>query len=140
MRALAGPVREGLEAAAREPADRPGDIYNSGVALSEEALTAFLDEVGSQRVVRRVELAPEDVPVNLRPFFWIGAEAQSLVLCFHPDGRLGEMFRRVGRAAFKGLGGVTVWELCAEGGGPAALVAALGPSWFRGANPPPPNA
>jgi hypothetical protein len=135
MRALAGPVREGLEAAAREPADRPGDIYNSGVALSEEALTAFLDEVGTKRVVRRVELAPEEVPEKLRPFFWIGAEPQSLVLCFHPDGRLGEMFRRVGRAAFKGLGGVTVWELCAEGGGPAALAAALGPGWFRGAKP-----
>jgi len=136
MRALAAPVREALEAAAREPADRPGDIYNSGAALSEEALTAFLAEVGGQRVVRRVELSPDDVPEQLRAFFWFGAEPQSLVLCFHPDGRLGEMFRQVGRAAFKGLGGVTVWELCAEGGGPAALAAALGPGWFRGTQQP----
>jgi hypothetical protein len=136
MRALAGTVREGLEGAAREPADRPGDIYNMGVALSEEALAAFLDEVGPKRVVRRVELQPEQVPPQVAPFFWFGAEPQSLVLCFHPDGRLGEMFRRVGRAAFKGLGGVTVWELCAEGAGPAALAATLGPGWFKGAGAP----
>ncbi len=134
MRALAGTVREGLEGAAREPADRPGDIYNMGVALSEEALAAFLDEVGAKRVVRRVELQPEQVPPQVAAFFWFGAEPQSLVLCFHPDGRLGEMFRRVGKAAFKGLGGVTVWELCAEGAGPAALAATLGPGWFRGAS------
>jgi hypothetical protein len=43
-----------------------------------------------------------------------------------------EMFRRVGRAAFKGLADVTVWELCAEGGGPAALASALKEHWLEG--------
>ncbi|HET9551643.1 MAG TPA: hypothetical protein VFP50_01630, partial [Anaeromyxobacteraceae bacterium] len=132
LRLLAGPVREGVAAAAREPAERPGDIYNSGAALSEEALEAFLDEVAGHRTVRRVELSPEEVPPGLGDAWWFGAEPQSLVACFHPDGRVGELFRRVGRAAFKGLGGVTVWELCGEGGGPAALAAALGPAWLRG--------
>ena len=135
MRALAGPVREALEAATRSPGERPGDIYNSGAALSEEALEAFLAEVADQRLVRRVELLPEDVPEPLRAFFWFGREAQSLVVCFHPDGRVAELFRRVGQAAFKGLGGVTVWELCAPAGGPVALAAALGQRWLKGGQP-----
>jgi hypothetical protein len=132
MRWLSGPMREGLEAAAQEGADPPGDIYNSGAALSEEALTAFLAEVSGRRVVRRIELEPAEVPEEARANWFYGAERQSLVVCFHPDGRVGELFRRVGRAAFKGLGGVTVWELCAEQGGPALLVHLLGRSWFQG--------
>jgi hypothetical protein len=130
MRLLAAPVREGLEATTRGPAERAGDIYNSGTALSEEALEAFLAEVRREREVRRIELSPRDVPEHLRTFFWYGAEPQALLACFHHDGRLAELFRRVGTASFKGLGGVVVWELCAEGGGPAALAKALGPAWF----------
>jgi hypothetical protein len=42
------------------------------------------------------------------------------------------MFRRVGTAAFRGLGHVAVWELCADGGGPGALAAVLGPAWAKG--------
>jgi len=114
-----------------EEADPPGEIYNSGAALSEEALTAFLAEVGDRRVIRRVELDPADVPEEARADWFYGSERQSLVICSHPDGRVGELFRRVGRAAFKGLGGVTVWELCAEQGGPAQLVRLLGRSWFQ---------
>jgi hypothetical protein len=131
MRWLSGPVRERLEAAVNEEADPPGDIYNSGAALSEEALTAFLAEVRDRRVIRRIELDPADVPEEASADWFYGAERQSLVICFHPDGRVGELFRRVGRAAFKGLGGVTVWELCAEQDGPALLVRLLGRSWSR---------
>jgi hypothetical protein len=132
MRWLAGPVRDGLEAAAQEATDPPGDIYNSGAALSEEALTAFLAEVGDRRVVRRVEMDPATLPEAARADWFYGEGIQPLVICFHPDGRVGELFRRVGRAAFKGLGGVTVWELCAEEGGPALLVRLLGRRWFDG--------
>jgi hypothetical protein len=132
MRWLAGPVRDGLEAAVHEAADPPGDIYNSGAALSEEALSAFLAEVRDRRVIRRIELDPAQVPEEARAHWFYGAERQSLVICFHPDGRAGELFRRVGRASFKGLGGVTVWELCAEQGGPALLVRLLGRSWMDG--------
>jgi hypothetical protein len=130
MRALAAPVRDGLEAAARG-GERAGDVYNSGAAVSQEALEAFIDEVGSGRVVRRVSLAPEAIPESLRARFFYGEAPLALVACFHPDGRLGELFRRVGTAAFKGLGDVAVWELCAEGGGPGALASALGAAWFR---------
>jgi len=132
MRCMSAPVREGLAAAALEGASPPGDIYNSGAALSEEALTAFLAEVGDRRVVRRVELDPSALPGEASALWYYGAEPQSLIACFHPDGRLGELFRRVGRAAFKGLGDVTVWELCAGQGGPELLVRLLGRSWLDG--------
>jgi hypothetical protein len=131
MRHLAGPVREGLETLVHEAADPPGDLYNSGAALSEEALTAFLAEVRDRRVIRRVELDPAEVPEAARADWFYGTERQSLVICFHLDGRVGELFRRVGRAAFKGLGEVTVWELCAEQGGPALLLRLLGRAWSR---------
>lgn len=131
LRALAAPVRDGVEAAARAGSEE-GDVYNSGAALSEEALEAFLAEVGGARVIRRVTLAPEHVPEPLRARFFYGEGAIPLVACFHRDGRLAELFRRVGTAAFKGLGAVVVWELCAEGGGPGALAGALAAGWFRG--------
>jgi len=131
MRALAAPVRDAVEAAARA-GERSGDVYNGGAALSEEALEAFLAEVGRSREVRRVDLAPEDVPEQLRARFYYGEDPLPLVACFHPDGRIAELFRRVGVAAFKGLGDVVVWELCADGGGAGALAAALGAAWFRG--------
>jgi hypothetical protein len=124
MRALAGPVRHGLEVAARS-GERPGDIYNSGAALSEEALEAYVAEVGSSRIVRRVDLPAERIPDSLRSRWYFGEEPLALVACFHPDGRVGELFRRVGTAAFKGLGDVVVWELCDEGGGAGALALAL---------------
>jgi hypothetical protein len=131
MRALAGPVREALEEAARGE-EAAGDVYNCGAALSEEALEAFLAEVSGAREVRRVDLAPESIPEDLRARWWFGAEPLALVACFDRHGRVAELFRRVGAAAFKGLGGVVVWELCDEGGGPGALAERLGPRWLRG--------
>lgn len=124
MRALAGPVRQGLEAAAGSR-ERPGDIYNSGAALSEEALEAYLAELGGSRTVRRVDLPVERIPEGLRARWYFGEEPLALVAGLFPDGRVGELFRRVGTAAFKGLGDVVVWELCDEGGGPGALALAL---------------
>jgi hypothetical protein len=131
MRAVAGSVREAIEAAARSASDAAGDIYNSGAAISEQALTAFLEGAGELRTVRRVELMPADVPAELASRWWFGAGQETLVACFHPDGRPAELFRHVGKAAFKGLPDVTVWELCADAGGPATLFRALGVSWFR---------
>ncbi len=132
LRAVALPVREALERAAREGDDAPADIYNSGAALSGAALEAFLDEVGEARVVRRLELGPAAIPERLRERWWFGSEPQTLVACFQPDGRPAELFRQVGRAAFRGIGDVPVWEICADTGAPAALAGALAPAWFRG--------
>ncbi len=110
---------------------RSGDVYNSGAALSAEALEAYLAEAGAAREVRRIELAPAEIPEALRARWWYGDEPLSLVACFGRDGRIAELFRRVGAAAFKGLGDVVVWELCDEGGGPGALAQALGAEWLR---------
>ena len=124
MRALAGPVREGLEAAARA-GERAGDIYNSGAALSEEALEAFLAEIQGARTVRRLDLPLEAIPEPMRARWYFGDEPLALVACARPDGRVTELFRRVGTAAFKGLGDVVVWELCDDRGGAGALAEAI---------------
>jgi hypothetical protein len=131
MRALSAPAREALQAAAVEDRDGAGDIYNSGAALSEEALEQFLGEVHRRREVRRFTLAPEHIPEELRARWFFGDGPQELVACFQ-GARVLELFRRVGRASFKGLGGVVVWELCADDGGPGALAAALGAAWLEG--------
>jgi hypothetical protein len=124
MRAVAVPVREALAQAARGAAAERGDIYNGGAALSGEALEAFLAAVGRARAVRRVEVAPPAIPEELRRRWFFGTGPETLVACFHPDGRLAELFRYVGKAAFKGLGDVPVWELCAEAGAGVALAGA----------------
>jgi hypothetical protein len=132
MRALAVPVRDALDAAARQGDERPGDIYNGGAALSEDALLAYLGEIEGRREVRRVEVEPEAIPEALRARWFFGGSTLSLVACYGEDDRVAELFRRVGVAAFKGLGHVVVWELCSDEGGPAALAEALGQRWLRG--------
>jgi len=72
------------------------------------------------------------VPAALADRWWFGPDVQSLVVTFHPDGRPAEMFRRVGRAWFKGLGDVPVWEIAADTGGPAALFQAMREAWRAG--------
>lgn len=131
MRVLGPPVRDGLEAWARA-GERSGDIYNGGAALSEEALEAYLAEVGETRTVRRIDLALERIPETLRAGWYFGDEPLVLIACFLPDGKVGELFRRVGTAAFKGLGGVVVWELCDDRGGAGALAFGLASGQITG--------
>jgi hypothetical protein len=131
MRALAAPVRDGLETAVRT-GERPGDIYNGGAALSDEALEAYLAEIGASRGVRRIELPLERIPENLRARWYFGDEPLTLVACLEPDGRVSELFRRVGTAAFKGLGDVGVWELCDDRGGAGALALGLAAGQISG--------
>jgi hypothetical protein len=134
MKLLSGPVRDALDAAGRDEGLAAGDIYNSGAALSEEALEAYLEEVQRDRQVRRMTLDPVRLPEELRSRWYFGEGPQELVVCFQGN-RVLELFRRVGRAAFKGLGTVVVWELCAEDGGPGALAAALGQTWLTAGSP-----
>lgn len=123
MRAVAGPLREALVQAVRDEDAERGDIYNGGAALSGEALEAFLAAVGGSRAVRRAEVPPQGIPEELRRRWFFGGGPETLLACFRPDGRLAELFRYVGKAAFKGLGDVPVWELCGEAG--VALAAAV---------------
>ena len=133
MKAVAVPVREALEAAARADEEGTGDIYNAGAALSEEALRAFLEAVARTRTIRRVELDTAEVPEEVSRRYWFGAGIQSLIVTFHLDGRPAELFRQAGRASFKGLGEVGVWEIAADVGAPAALFRALRERWLGGA-------
>ncbi len=130
MRAVAKPVRRGLEAAARAEDEGAGDVYNAGAALSEESLSAWLASMGDRRIVRRVELDPADVPQEVGAQWWFGTGPESLVVTFHADGRPAEMFRHVGRAWFKGLGEVPIWEIAADTGGPAAIFQAMRAAWL----------
>jgi hypothetical protein len=132
MHVVAGPVREALEAAARADDLGTGDVYNAGAALSEEALEAFLEAVARSRTVRRVELETRDVPPDLARQAWFGPGTESLVATFHLDGRPAELFRFAGRAWFKGLGEVPVWEIAADSGPPAALFRVLRDRWLGG--------
>ncbi len=74
-------------------------------------------------------LAPAESPRRSGRRWFFGDGPQELVVCYQGS-RVLELFRRVGRASFKGLGGVVVWELCSEDGGPGALAAALGVIWL----------
>jgi len=130
MRAVAAPVRGAVERAARAESEG-GEIYNSGAALSEEALEAFLFAVAPSRTLRRFQLEPAAIPDELRARWWFGAASIELVVTFHADGRPAELFRRVGVAAFKGLGDVVVWELAVGSPAAAALVRHFGPRWFK---------
>ena len=132
MRAVAKPVRRGLEAAARAADEGAGDVYNAGAALSEEALSAWIESMGGRRTVRRVELDPADIPAVVSARWWFGTGPESLVVTFHEDGRPAEMFRHVGRAWFKGLGEVPIWEIAADTGGPAAVFLAMRAAWLGG--------
>ena len=131
LRAVAMPVREALQAGARGGGEQPGDIYNSGAALSEEAMEAFLEVVGPSRTVRRVELDAQQIPEELRARWFFGVGVEKVVVAFHPTGQAAEVFRRVGKAAFKGLSEVVVWELCSNSGAPRALVEAFGSRWLK---------
>jgi hypothetical protein len=132
VRVLSGPVRSAVERLAIAAEDEPGEIYNSGAALSEEALTSYLEAVNGTRQLRRAVLQPDEIPASLRARWFYGTSPLELVAAFHPDGRPGELFRRAGLARFKGLGDVAVWELCADAGAAAELARHIAKAWFEG--------
>lgn len=133
MRAAAEPVRSALKEAALS-GDRPGDIYNAGAALSEEALLAFEQAVGDRRVFRRREVDPGRLHPDLHRRYFFPPEPIRLVIAYHPHGSPAEMFRYAGKVMFKGLeksGGIGIWELVDEAGVGALLAQHHGAEWFR---------
>ncbi len=85
------------------------------------AVAAARDNLGGRVTVRRLEFS--------------AAARDSAVAAFHPDGRVAELFRYAGKAAFKGLAEVPVWEICDDAGAAGALGRMLGPTWFGRAQP-----
>ncbi|MBI3181304.1 MAG: hypothetical protein HYZ28_04095 [Myxococcales bacterium] len=134
MEFLLGTVRELLEELSRNES-APGDIYNAGAALSEEALLAFQEAQGDRRVFLRLELEPRSLhPEIQRRYFFPPGVPIDLLVAFHPYGTVAEIFRCAGRVQFKGLerpGGIGVWELLGELGVGAMLAEHHGAEWFR---------
>ncbi|HYO54725.1 hypothetical protein [Archangium sp.] len=118
-RALEQTLRDALEEAAKQGEDAPGDIYNSGVAVSEETLLAYQEAVGDQRFFCQFQVAPETLHPEIHERYYFPPEPLRLTVGFHPTGELAEVFRFAGRVMFKGLerkGGMGVWELVDEHG------------------------
>lgn len=92
-----------------------GEIYNAGAAISEEALTSYLEARGDELVVHRRELRVTEMHPFLRERFFFPTQELSLVVCLHPANRaLSELFVHQGRAHFKGFeatGGLGVYEI-----------------------------
>ncbi len=133
MRELGQVVRESLEEAGRTE-DRPGDIYNAGAALSEEALLAFQEAVGDRRVFRKLEIDPRSFHFEIRQRYFFPPTPVRLIASFGPQATLAELFRYVGRVVFKGLekgGGIGVWEIVNESGLGALLAKHHAVEWYR---------
>lgn len=135
LRAMYPSLRESLEDAAQKGEDVPGDIYNAGVALSEETLLAYQEAMGTKRRFRQLEAAPESLHAELHArYFFPPGEVLRLQASFHPSGELAELFRFAGRVMFKGLehkGGLGVWELVDEHGVGQLFARHHAPEWFR---------
>jgi hypothetical protein len=111
-------VEELLDEAAQRGAP-PGDIYNAGVALSEEALLAYQEAAGDRRILRKLELAPEQLHPEIQERYFVPREPLTLWVSFYPNGEIDLVFRHAGRVMFRGFersGGVPVWELVDEFG------------------------
>lgn len=118
-RALEQSLRDALEDAAKQGEDAPGDIYNAGVAVSEETLLAYQETLGDQRFFRQLEVEPRTLHPELHQRYFFPPGPMRLTVGFHPTGELAEVFRFAGRVMFKGLerkGGMEVWELVDEHG------------------------
>jgi hypothetical protein len=95
-----------------------GDIYNGGAALSEEALKAYVQARGGERIFMRRDVAVEALHPELRERFIFPMSSLRLLLAVSPSTQaLVQLFVFVGRALFKGFekqGGLGVYEMVAR--------------------------
>ena len=132
MRHVAGPVRAALEVGGQGRGGRArGHLQQRHRPLGGVAAGLARQRSRAPASCGAWTSAPDAVPEELRARWYYGTDPLNLVACFGGGGRLAELYRRVGRAAFKGLGDVVVWELCEEMGGAAALAQHYGPGWFK---------
>ncbi len=84
---------------------------------------------------KHVELLPERLhPEITRRYFFPPHVSSRLCVAFDENARVQEIFRYVGKAAFKGLergGGVPVWEVVDESGVAALLSHHHAAEWWR---------
>ena len=107
--------------------DQGGDIYNGGVALSDEALQAYVEARGKDLLFLRRDLAIPALHASLQQRFVFPLPPLAMVAgVSHTTGGLDELFIYVGRAIFKGLessAGLAIWELVPPQGALFPLVA-----------------
>ena len=134
LAALERPVKDAIATLARTD-DRPGDIYNAGAALSEEALHAYRVEVGGRRTFRDLELDSSSFAAEIQQRYFLPRGSVRLVASFDSNRTLAEVFRFAGKVMFKGLekgGGINIWELVNEAGIGALLAKHHAAAWWKG--------
>ena len=113
---LRGSVHAFVNRLANETAQpEGGDIYNGGAALTDEALTAYLEARGDDYQVLRRELPVQALHPELQGrFVFPQQNLQCICLVGRSSMALTELFVFAGRALFKGLekrGGLGVFEI-----------------------------
>lgn len=102
-------------------ASGPGEIYNAGAAMSEEALDAWVSASKDDlKILRLDKVSIASLNVELRRRFFFPTDPIRLVAGFaKKTGKLEELFVFQGRVLFKGFeatGGLGVWEIIDQGG------------------------
>lgn len=101
-------------------ASGPGELYNGGAAISEEALDAWIAARGDELRTVRLDVPVASLHPQLRQKYFFPADPIRLVACAPPGANgLEELFVFQGRVLFKGFeatGGLGVWEILDQGG------------------------
>ena len=107
--------------------EQGGDIYNGGIALSDEALQAYLASRGKDLLFLRRDLAMPALHASLQQKFAFPLPHLSMVAGIsHTTAGLEELFVYVGRAMFRGFegsAGLAVWEMIPPQGALFPLIA-----------------
>ncbi len=116
---LGGAVRDFVARLAAEDASEDrGDIFNGGVALSEDALHAYVAARGQELLFLRREVDVGLLHPDIRDRFVFPASTLRVVAAVSPSAHsLQELFVFAGRALFKGFerqGGLGIYEMVAR--------------------------
>ncbi|HEY3449771.1 MAG TPA: hypothetical protein VGK67_25680 [Myxococcales bacterium] len=92
------------------------DIYNTGEALSGEALAALLTQTSASRTWFRRVLQVEELDAEFRDLFVFVQDSLEIIVTLPPDGDVDRaaLFRRAGQVQFRGFEAkspTSVWEL-----------------------------
>ncbi|MGC4115561.1 MAG: hypothetical protein QM765_13345 [Myxococcales bacterium] len=92
------------------------DIYNTGEALSGEALAALLTQTSASRTWFRRVLQVDELDPEFQELFFFVQDSLELIVTLPPDGDVDRatVFRRAGQVQFRGFEAkspTSVWEL-----------------------------
>ncbi len=120
--------------ALQQPQER-GDIYNAGVACSEEALNAYLEVRSSDAIILPREVPVAELHPSIRDRFFFPRDTLRVVAVLSSSKTMTDLFVFQGRVLFRGFeatGGLGVYEIIDRG---APLFGALSlhhlPAWLK---------